>query len=92
LFEVLEAVSAVWGSDRVGIRLSPSGTFNDMRDSDPTTLFGYVLRELSRQSIAYVHLIEARADEGPADRAWLYPTSLDHCVLCDRRINQPGVR
>lgn len=71
LFEVLEAVSSVWGSDRVGIRLSPFGTFNDMRDSDPTALFGYVLRELSRQSIAYVHLIEARADEGPADRAWL---------------------
>ena len=36
-----------------------------MRDSDPTTLFSYVLGKLNSQSIAYVHLIEARADEDP---------------------------
>jgi N-ethylmaleimide reductase len=71
LFEVLEAVSGVLGAGRVGIRLSPFGTFNDMRDSDPVSLFSHVFRELSRKSIAYVHLIEARADEGPVERAWL---------------------
>lgn len=35
LMEVLEAVSAVWGSDRVGVRLSPLGTSNDIRDDTP---------------------------------------------------------
>jgi N-ethylmaleimide reductase len=35
---VVEAVSDVWGQDRVGVRLSPLGTFNDMGDgSQPDT-------------------------------------------------------
>ena len=35
LLEVTEAVVAVWGADRVGVRLSPLGAFNGMSDSDP---------------------------------------------------------
>jgi N-ethylmaleimide reductase len=66
LFEVFEAAREVFGSDRVGIRLSPFGTFNDMSDSNPVALFSYVIRLLTGVRPAYVHLIEARADEGPA--------------------------
>jgi len=67
LFEVLDAVGEVFGLDRVGIRLSPLGTFNDMSDSDAVGMYGYVLRELSKKHIAYVHLIEARGDEEEPD-------------------------
>jgi N-ethylmaleimide reductase len=67
LWEVLEAVGDVFGLERVGVRLSPLGTFNDMRDSDPVGLFGFVLRELAKKPIAYVHLIEARADARPSE-------------------------
>lgn len=67
LLEVLDTVGEVFGVERVGIRLSPLGTFNDMSDSDPVDMFGYVLRELEQKSIAYVHLIEARADEHAPD-------------------------
>jgi N-ethylmaleimide reductase len=63
LLEVLDAVGEVFGLDRVGIRLSPFGTFNDMSDSDPVGIFSHILRTLSKKRIAYVHLIEARADE-----------------------------
>jgi N-ethylmaleimide reductase len=35
MFEVIEAVSGVWGSDRVGLRISPLNSYNDMIDSDP---------------------------------------------------------
>ena len=61
LLEVVDAVVEIWGKERVGARLSPYGTFNDMSDSDPIKLFGYVLAELSSRSIAYVHMIEPRA-------------------------------
>lgn len=61
LLEVVEAVAGVFGSDRVGVRLSPYGTYNDMRDSDPSTLFSTVLRLLSPLGLAYVHLIEPRS-------------------------------
>ncbi|MBV5276535.1 alkene reductase, partial [bacterium] len=38
MFEVLEAVCSVWGSDRVGLRISPLNSYNSMIDSDPIGL------------------------------------------------------
>jgi N-ethylmaleimide reductase len=61
--EVTEAVIGVWGSDRVGIRLSPGGVFNDMRDSDPLATFGHVLRELDRLKLAYAHITQVTAQD-----------------------------
>jgi N-ethylmaleimide reductase len=61
LLEVVDAVISVWGKSRVGVRLSPYGTFNDMSDSDPVKLFTYVLQQLSQRGIGYAHLIEPRA-------------------------------
>lgn len=59
LVEVTEALISVWGKDRVGVRLAPGGSFNDMRDSDPVATFSYAIRELDRLGIVYVHLKEA---------------------------------
>ncbi len=61
LLEVVDAVISVWGKARVGVRLSPFGAFNDMKDSDTVKLFSYVLTELNDRGIAYLHLIEPRA-------------------------------
>jgi N-ethylmaleimide reductase len=61
LLEVVDAVIAVWGAGRVGVRLSPYGTFNDMRDSDPIKLFTYVLEQLSSRGVGYAHVIEPRS-------------------------------
>jgi len=62
LLEVTEAVTSVWGGDRVGVRLGPSGTFGSMSDSDPNALFGYAAAQLNRFGLAYLHLIEPRID------------------------------
>jgi len=68
LLEVTEAVTGVWGKERVGVRLSPNVAFNDMSDSDPAATFGYAAGEL-RGRLAYVHVIEgvggAMAHRGP---------------------------
>ncbi|NDD66391.1 alkene reductase [bacterium] len=61
LLAVVDIAIAQWGAGRVGVRLSPYGTFNDIHDSDPVALFTYVLGELNRRGIAYVHMIEPRA-------------------------------
>jgi len=58
LLEVTDAVISVWGADRVGIRLSPSGTFNDMTDSNPSALFVYLAEQLSKLNLAYVHIVD----------------------------------
>jgi N-ethylmaleimide reductase len=61
--EVTEAVTKVWGADRVGIRFSPGGIFNDMFDSDPLTEFSHVLHELNRFKLAYAHLVVSTEDD-----------------------------
>ena len=60
LLEVTEAVINVWGSERVGVRLSPSSTFQDMADSNPEALFNYVVTQLDRLALAYLHIVEPR--------------------------------
>jgi N-ethylmaleimide reductase len=64
LFETLEAVCGVWGSERVGVRLSPGGSFNDMFDSDPLATFSHAIRRLAQQKLAYLHLIEPTPQQG----------------------------
>ncbi len=56
--EVTKAVVDVCGADRVGIRLSPSGTFNNMHDSNPKATFSYLVEALNRFGLAYLHLME----------------------------------
>ncbi|KAA1004059.1 alkene reductase [Paraburkholderia panacisoli] len=60
LIDVTKAVSSVWGSERVAVRLGPSGTWGDMSDSNPEGLFTYVAQELAKLNLAYLHLIEPR--------------------------------
>lgn len=57
--EATQALIDVWGPERVGVKLSPSGVFNGMSDSDPPATFGYLIRALNRLGIAYVHVTEA---------------------------------
>mgnify|MGYP003392341636 CR=1 FL=1 len=59
LLEVIAAVTSVCGAERVGVRLSPSGTFNDMTDSDPETFFVYLLGKLNPLGLAYLHIVDA---------------------------------
>ena len=61
VLEILQEIIPVWGSGRVGIRLSPYGTFNDMRDSQAVDLFSYLIDQLNSLQLAYLHLIEPRA-------------------------------
>jgi len=70
LMEVVEAVCRIWGSQRVGVRLSPLGTFNDMGDDNPEELFGYVAEQLNHFNLAYLHLVEPEMARDPASPAF----------------------
>lgn len=67
LNETIEAVSSVFGYDRVAVRLAPSGSFGDMSDSNSRELFEYVVSELAKLDLAYLHLIEPRVLGNDAD-------------------------
>jgi N-ethylmaleimide reductase len=59
LLEVIDAVSTVWKSDQVGVRISPLNSFNSMRDSDPVGLYTYLSEKLNARNLAYLHLMRA---------------------------------
>ncbi|MGB3124637.1 MAG: alkene reductase [Pseudomonas sp.] len=60
MLEVVEALVSVWGGDRVAVRISPSGQFGTMSDSNPAATFGYLAQALNRFGLAYLHVIEPR--------------------------------
>jgi len=57
LFEVLEAVIGICGSDRVGLRLSPLNSYNSMIDSDPIGLSTWLANSLNDFKLAYLHIM-----------------------------------
>ncbi len=57
LLEVVDAATAVWGAGRVGVRISPLNSYNDMKDSDPVALTGYVAAEMNRRGLAFLDLM-----------------------------------
>jgi len=59
LLEIVQAVSNAIGSDKTGVRLSPSGTFNDMSDSNPQEHFTYICEKLNDYNLAYLHIVDA---------------------------------
>lgn len=67
LFEVLDAVSEIFGADRVGVRLSPHFRADGFGDSNPIATFSYVADQLNRRGQAYLHLLEGTERQtGPA--------------------------
>jgi 2,4-dienoyl-CoA reductase-like NADH-dependent reductase (Old Yellow Enzyme family) len=58
LKDVVKAVSSVWPADRVGVRISPNGSFNDMGSPDFGEQFTFVASQLDRCGLAYLHVID----------------------------------
>ena len=59
LLEVIDAVSDEIGSTKVGLRLSPLNSFNNMQDDDPLGLLTFVSKELDTRNLAYFHVMRA---------------------------------
>ena len=53
--EIVDAVSRVVGSDRVGIRLSPAAYINMEHHPDDEQVFRFLLQEINQRDLAYVH-------------------------------------
>jgi len=89
LLEVTDAVSRVCGAERVGVRISPFGTFNDMSDEDPEALYETIADALSSRGLGYLHIVDPTFD-GEASirsRGQQLMTSLRHrfagtLILC----------
>lgn len=69
LLEVLSAVCSEVGHGRVGVRLSPVTTFNDISDDHPQDTFEHVASELSRFDLAFLDLLQGTG--GAPKAQWL---------------------
>ena len=59
LLEVIEAASGVFGSENVGVRLSPLNSFQSMKDSDPVGLATWLAKRLNDYNLAFIHLMRS---------------------------------
>ncbi len=69
LQEVLAAVSAAIGNDRVGLRLSPVTPFNDISDAAPQETFNYVVSQLNPLNLAFLDILQGTG--GMPQEQWL---------------------
>lgn len=58
VFEILDGLLTVWDAGRIGLRLSPFATFNDVSDSDPVGLYTPLIQRLNSYGLAYLHMVE----------------------------------
>lgn len=61
LKEVVEAVTSVVPPHRVGVRLAPNGSYNDMGSPDFREQFSYVAQQLDQYGLAYLHVVDGVA-------------------------------
>ncbi|HAV14476.1 MAG TPA: alkene reductase [Opitutae bacterium] len=61
LLEVVGAVCEVFPANRVGVRLSPNGAFNDMGSPDYREQFTYAAAQLNTFGLAYLHIMDGLA-------------------------------
>jgi len=60
MLEAAAGMISVFGADRVGVRLSPSGQWGAISDSNPEATFRYAAEQLDKLGLAYLHVIEPR--------------------------------
>jgi len=58
--EVAKAVVDAIGAEKTGIRLSPYSTFQGMKMAEPEPQFEYMVRELKKLKLSYLHLVMSR--------------------------------
>jgi N-ethylmaleimide reductase len=57
--EVVDAVTAVWGPQRVGYKVAPYFSGYSMSDSHPLETFSFIASQLSKRGLLYLHVTEA---------------------------------
>jgi 2,4-dienoyl-CoA reductase-like NADH-dependent reductase (Old Yellow Enzyme family) len=57
LLEIIDDSIKIWGANKVGVKLSPIGRYNDMYDSNPKELIEFLVPQLDKRRIAFVEFM-----------------------------------
>ncbi|KAG2045959.1 FMN-linked oxidoreductase [Suillus hirtellus] len=66
--EVTDAIVEAIGAERTGFRMSPWGVSNGMGMADPKPQFSYLVEQLRRHKLAYIHVVEPMPAEVTAEK------------------------
>jgi N-ethylmaleimide reductase len=69
LTEATEQVLKSWDSKQVGVRISPTGGFNDMSDDNPLETFSVTVARLNGFGLGYLHVVERAQDSKGSNEA-----------------------
>ncbi len=69
--EVLDAIIAEIGADKVGIRISPGHTFNGIEETDMQELYAHYLPQIEKRGLAYLHVMRPMVNTTEIDVAQL---------------------
>ena len=58
LKEIVEAIETIYPANRIAVRLSPNGVYNDMGSPDYRETFLYVAQQLNAYGLAYLHILD----------------------------------
>ena len=59
--EILEGMCAAIGAGRVGLRICPGNSFNDLHDENPEETFRALLEAVNPMGLAFLHVIRMKA-------------------------------
>jgi len=61
LKEIVESILTIWPANRVAVRLSPNGNFNDMGSPDFRETFTYAAQQLDGYGLGFLHVVDGLA-------------------------------
>ncbi len=61
ILEVIDEMIYHWSNTRIGVKISPNGIYNDMGHEDFRATYFYLIKELNKRSIAYLHVQDGLA-------------------------------
>lgn len=63
ILDIIDELITVWGSQRVGIHLSPRSDAADISDENPKQMYRYLIEQLNQKQLAFVFLREYQAED-----------------------------
>lgn len=61
ILEVVDEMINNWSADKIGVKISPNGIYNDMGHENFRDTYFYLIKELDKRSIAYLHVQDGLA-------------------------------
>lgn len=92
LVDAVQALCAVWGPARIGVRLSPYAKVNGMGNPAPEELLSHVLARMHDEQLAYVHVVVPSAGDGVARMAQWVRASFGGAVIAAGGFDADGAR